>query len=224
MGDKQSITLQFWWDTATHSGQKKYGSLENLMRQTNLNWGQLNPLLQQEVTTLGEWWQTLGKYLYREGHGKGTGKEAMAKELTRFIPAGKTPFARTTLSEYIRGTSSPKYREYFVALFAITALPCFRLEGAQLPPPGERQARPAVPAGNVQRQIRFAESLAGALLQQLQRLAGFHPAPEQLTELTRLVEDLRLTVASLREQDEDAQLARRLNTDLGAVFRPKKQK
>lgn len=117
MGNK-TITVRQWWEQAEQSGKNVFGSLPNLATHTGLSENELQKLLVQKITTLREWWDAIGECIY-DSH------DNLAEKLTSLLPIDKRPYPRRTLSNHITDDTNPKYEEYLLALYKLTALPCF---------------------------------------------------------------------------------------------------
>lgn len=110
MAQDQYISLREWF---VKVWQKQGKTIDDLAITAGFSMKPLQEHLDRRVSTLGEWWELMGKYLYKT-------KENFAKALG--IP-------RSTLKDYIAGKKTPKYIQYHQKLFAATALPIFAAYG-----------------------------------------------------------------------------------------------
>jgi len=106
MAQDQYITLREWY---VKVWQKQGKTIDELAVTIGFSMKPLQEHLDRRVSTLGEWWELVGQYLYKT-------KENFAKALG--IP-------RSTLKDYIAGKETPKYIQYHQRLFAATALPIY---------------------------------------------------------------------------------------------------
>lgn len=110
MAQDRYITLREWF---VKVWQKQGKTIDELAVTIGFSLKPLQEHLDRRVSTLAEWWELMGKYLYKT-------KENFAKALG--IP-------RSTLKDYIAGKKIPKYIQYHQKLFAATALPIFAAHG-----------------------------------------------------------------------------------------------
>lgn len=204
MSNLRPTALMGWWETATQGGQSKFHSLEELAQTTGLSRERLESLLQEEVTTLGEWWTKIGVHIYKS-------KQRLADELTLLLPKSKRPLPRTTLRDYLSGKQFPRYKEYLAALYAVTALPCFRLEGNELPPTTEVTEVPDFSETAASERAAIALAFGKVFRDRLRELIGLPRPQTSEAELEALLMEIQTLRSALAEADENTRLSSHLS-------------
>ena len=125
MAQSQYITLRYWFDEVWQIREVKstFNELATLMAGNGFNVNHLDEYLDtRQVSTLKEWWELMGKYLY-------VSYTKFAEALNEHIPANLPTIKRDSIYDWISGRRFPEAAEDRQALYALTALPCFKVEG-----------------------------------------------------------------------------------------------
>lgn len=206
MNQDQTITVRYWWENATHSGRVKFGNLENFALVSGLSERELQRRFEVEITTLKEWWEGIGQFVYKQIAG-------LAKELSALLPAGEFP--RTTLSDYIRRGRLPQFTEYYAVLYAVTALPVFDL--------GKASISLTIPVGRgtqffseedliLLTGLAQAKGFGDALVRKIREITGSDLSRLDREKVEQLVERV---IRKLLEMVEDMQLVQQVNELFG---------
>lgn len=184
-----AITVQDWWENAEASGKKEFETLTNLAKRTGLSVTELETIFRKEITFLGDWWEVIGKFVYRD-------KQKLADKLTQLIGF---EYPRTTLRHQIEG-SMPSCVEYRDALFALTPLPIFAPE-----PGSEIIAEPEMPVLTAElEKIIAAQHFGKAFLKELEELSLMDLTLEERKRL-------RQTLDQVSDRMENLELAQQFN-------------
>lgn len=190
----QTITLWDWWEGATASGQSKYlriDDLQDALRQTKAGVrllrqietsGQdlLGYLVNTKVTTLGEWWDTVGIALH--------GTQPIF--CTLITQLARTNYSRQSFEDHKKGRYLPSDVRIVTALLAVTHLPFLRkhLERAEDPDEALGQLQEvAEEISSRDRDLARLEYLAELFLGILQKLASSPLSSEQTSALTQIL-------------------------------------
>lgn len=116
MPQDQFITLRQWF---VDVWQKRMGkTIDQLAVKTGFNKQRLEDYLdERRVSTLGEWWNLLGHYVYKN-------YQAFANDLNALVPAQR-PIRASSISDWYSGRRTPAFEEWRQALFVFTALPIY---------------------------------------------------------------------------------------------------
>lgn len=121
-----SITIEQWWTYAEKSGKAAFQSVDKLAELTGMSVSYLEEwVFPAEVSTLMEWWDTIGKYLYGES-------------ASRF--ARRLGLPPSTMRAWIRG-ERPPLKNRWAILYAHTYLPCYKQQEPENRPTVEDETR-----------------------------------------------------------------------------------
>jgi len=119
MPEAQYITLGEWF---VNVWQKQGKTIDELAVAAGFSMKLLQEHLDRRVSTLGDWWELMGKYLY-------VTYAKFTDALNEYIPANLLKIKRDSIYDWISGRRFPEAAEDRLALYALTVLPCFKVEG-----------------------------------------------------------------------------------------------
>lgn len=191
--ENPTTTIQDWWENAQASGKVEFTNLANLARRTGLSEAELKELFKKRVATLGEWWDVIGKLVYKT-------QRKLAEKLTKLLPVGWR-YPRSTLGDQIREGIMPNYVQYYNALYAITALPIFRSVVASQT---VTRKTPQETIEQVSEKIIMIKISGGVLVRELETLSLVNLTPRERQRLKEIL-------FQVSDQIENWQLSQQLN-------------